>query len=81
MGYLALDLEGFGLSTRPVVMGNPAAFPDSKAPIHADVSLRDVERVVDFIMALRGVEQVHLLGWSQALPWKLRSMRVSIQRR
>jgi hypothetical protein len=45
----ALDLEGFGLSTRPLVMDNPAAFPDSKAPIHADVTLRDVERVVDFI--------------------------------
>ena len=27
--------------------------------------MRDVERVVDFISALRGVEQVHLLGWSQ----------------
>jgi pimeloyl-ACP methyl ester carboxylesterase len=62
----ALDLEGFGLSTRPPVMDNPDAFPDSKAPIRADVSLRDVDRVVDFISALRGVKQVHLLGWSQA---------------
>ena len=61
----ALDLEGFGQSTRPPVMDNPAAFPDSKAPIRADVTLRDVERVVDFISTLRGVEQVHLLGWSQ----------------
>jgi pimeloyl-ACP methyl ester carboxylesterase len=62
----AVDLEGFGLSTRPPVMDNPDAFPDSKAPIHADVALRGVERVVEFIGALRGVEQVHLLGWSQA---------------
>jgi pimeloyl-ACP methyl ester carboxylesterase len=61
----ALDLEGFGLSTRPPVMDNPDAFPDSKAPIHADVTVRDVELVVDFISALRSVEQVHLLGWSQ----------------
>ena len=61
----ALDLEGFGLSTRPLVMDDPAAFPDSKAPIHTDVTVRDVERAVDFISALRGVEQVHLLGWSQ----------------
>ena len=61
----ALDLEGFGQITRPPVMDAPTAFPDSKAPIHADVTLRDVERVVDFISALRGVEQVHLLGWSQ----------------
>jgi pimeloyl-ACP methyl ester carboxylesterase len=46
-------------------MDSPAAFPDSEASIRADVTLRDVERVVDFISALRGVEQVHLLGWSQ----------------
>ena len=46
-------------------MENPAAFPDSKAPLGSDVTVRDVERVVDFISALRGVEQVHLLGWSQ----------------
>ena len=61
----ALDLEGFGLSTRPPVMDSPAAFPDSKAPIHTDVTLHDVDRVVDFISGLRGVERVHLLGWSQ----------------
>ena len=28
----ALDLEGFGLSTRPPVMDDPDCFPDSKAP-------------------------------------------------
>jgi hypothetical protein len=61
----ALDLEGFGLSTRPLIMEDPTAFPDSKAPIHTDVTVRNVERVVDFINTLRGVEQVHLLGWSQ----------------
>jgi pimeloyl-ACP methyl ester carboxylesterase len=61
----ALDLEGFGLSTRPLVMENPAAFLDSKAPMHGEVTVRDVERVVDFINALRGTEKVHLLGWSQ----------------
>jgi pimeloyl-ACP methyl ester carboxylesterase len=60
----ALDFEGYGLSTRPPIMDDPAAFPDSKAPIRTDVTLRDVERVVEFIGALRGVEQVHLLGWS-----------------
>jgi len=61
----ALDLEGFGLSTRPLVMDDPAAFPDSKVPIRTEVTLRDVDRAVDFISALRGVEQLHLLGWSQ----------------
>jgi pimeloyl-ACP methyl ester carboxylesterase len=60
----ALDLEGYGLSSRPLLMDDPAAFPDSKAPIHNDVTVRNVERVADFIGALRGVDKVHLMGWS-----------------
>jgi pimeloyl-ACP methyl ester carboxylesterase len=60
----ALDLEGFGLSTRPLLMEDPAAFPNSKAPMHGDVTVRNVERAVDFITALRGTQKVHLLGWS-----------------
>jgi pimeloyl-ACP methyl ester carboxylesterase len=46
------------------LMDNPAAFPDSNAPIRADVTMRNMVRVVDFIRDLRSVEQVHLLGWS-----------------
>lgn len=60
----ALDLEGYGLSTRPPVMDAPEAFPDSKAPMSPEVTVADVARVVDFIRDLRGVEKVHLLGWS-----------------
>jgi pimeloyl-ACP methyl ester carboxylesterase len=60
----ALDLEGYGLSTRPLVMDDPDAFPDIKAPMHGAVTIGDVERVVDFIRALRRVDRVHLLGWS-----------------
>ncbi|MGI9303041.1 MAG: alpha/beta fold hydrolase, partial [Gammaproteobacteria bacterium] len=60
----ALDLEGYGLSTRPPVMDSPEAFPESKAPIGSDVTVADVARVVDFILDLRGVDKVHLLGWS-----------------
>jgi pimeloyl-ACP methyl ester carboxylesterase len=61
----ALDLEGFGLSTRPSLMDSPAAFPDSKAPMHLTVTVGDVERVIEFISALRGIEKINLLGWSQ----------------
>jgi pimeloyl-ACP methyl ester carboxylesterase len=60
----ALDLEGYGLSTRPMIMDEPTAFPDSKAPMHGDVTVHDIERVVDFISVLRRVDKVHLLGWS-----------------
>src|SRR5262249_33342337 len=59
-----LDFEGYGLSTRPLVLDAPAAFPESRAPIHSKVAMHAVERVVEFIGLLRGVPQVHLLGWS-----------------
>jgi pimeloyl-ACP methyl ester carboxylesterase len=59
-----MDYEGHGLSTRPLLMDAPQAFPQSKAPIHSDVAVNDVERVVSFIQALRGVKKIHVLGWS-----------------
>lgn len=61
----AQDMEGFGSSTRPPIMDDPAALPKSKAPIRGDVTVRDVERAMAFINALRGTQRVHLLGWSQ----------------
>jgi pimeloyl-ACP methyl ester carboxylesterase len=60
-----LDLEGFGSSTRPPIMDDPTAAPGVGAPIRGDVTVLDVKRVVEFINALRGTRQVHLLGWSQ----------------
>jgi pimeloyl-ACP methyl ester carboxylesterase len=59
-----LDFEGYGLSTRPLVLDAPAAFPESRAPIHSEVAVHNVERAVEFIRTLRGVTQVSLLGWS-----------------
>jgi hypothetical protein len=49
-----LDFEGYGLSTRPLVLDAPAAFPESSAPIHSAVAVHNVERVVEFIRILRG---------------------------
>ena len=60
----ALDLEGYGQSTRPPIMDEPEQYPDSKAPIGLDVTLDDVGRTVDFIRDLRGADKVHVLGWS-----------------
>ena len=60
----ALDFEGLGLSSRPPIMDYPLAFPEAKAPIHSDVTVNNVERIVDFISNLRGIKKVHLLGWS-----------------
>lgn len=62
----ALDLEGYGESTRPPIMDQPENYPDNKAPIDLSVTVDDVGRVVDFIRNLRGVDKVHILGWSAA---------------
>jgi pimeloyl-ACP methyl ester carboxylesterase len=59
-----LDFEGHGLSTRPLVLESPVAFPESSASIHSKVTAYNVERVVEFISNLRGVKQVYMLGHS-----------------
>ncbi len=60
----ALDLEGYGGSTRPTSMDAPSAFPNDEAPGRTDVTVENLSRVVDFVRELRGVDKVHLLGWS-----------------
>lgn len=46
----ALDIEGYGRSTRPPHMNTPAAFPDDPAPVRSAVAVADVARVVEFIL-------------------------------
>ena len=60
----ALDYEGYGMSSRSPVVEMPSLFPDSQVPTVTDVAVSDIERVVDFICNLRGVEKVTLFGWS-----------------
>lgn len=66
MGWdvFTLDIEGFGGSTRAPSMQQPSLFPDETAPVRLDVSVENVNRVVDFIRHMRGVDKVNLLGWS-----------------
>ena len=60
----ALDLEGYGESSRPAVMDDPDAYPDEPAPISPDVTVANVAAVVDYVRELRNVEKVYMLGWS-----------------
>lgn len=60
----AVDLEGYGESSRPPSMEYPKLFTDDPAPVGPAVSLANVHRTVEFIKNLRLVERVHLLGWS-----------------
>lgn len=57
-----VDLRGYGYSTRPPEMEQPAG---ENAPIvTTDVAVRDVSAAVEFIRKRRGVEKINLLGWS-----------------
>jgi len=57
-----IDLRGYGFSTRPKEMGEPA---DKNEPIvRTATAVKDVAAAVEFIRKRRGVDKVNLLGWS-----------------
>lgn len=57
-----VDLLGYGLADRPPEMSQPA---DANGPIvDTAEAVRDVRRVIDFILAERGVGQLDLVGYS-----------------
>ncbi len=57
-----VDVRGYGRSTRPAAMDQPAA---DNAPIaRTPVAAGDVGSAVDFIKHRRGIAKLNLLGWS-----------------
>lgn len=57
-----LDLRGYGKSTRPPEMDQPA---DKNAPlVRGDTAVRDIGTAVDFILKRRNLHKLDLLGWS-----------------
>ena len=57
-----VDVRGYGRSTRPPEMGQPAA---SNPPIvTTDVAVKDVGSAIDFILQRRGLSKLNLMGWS-----------------
>jgi pimeloyl-ACP methyl ester carboxylesterase len=57
-----VDVRGYGRSTRPPEMDQPAA---SNPPIvTTDVAVKDVGSAIDFILRRRGVSKLNLMGWS-----------------
>ncbi|MEO6022943.1 MAG: alpha/beta hydrolase [Burkholderiales bacterium] len=57
-----LDLRGYGRSTRPAVMDQPAK--DNEAIVRTETAVSDIQAVVEHIMKRRGVQKLNLLGWS-----------------
>jgi len=58
----ALDIRGYGGSTRPPAMSQP---PEANPPFaRAADAVRDISAAVDFILARRQAKQLTLIGWS-----------------
>jgi pimeloyl-ACP methyl ester carboxylesterase len=58
----ALDIRGYGGSTRPPAMSQP---PEANPPFaRAADAERDISAAVDFILARRKQQQLTLIGWS-----------------
>jgi pimeloyl-ACP methyl ester carboxylesterase len=57
-----VDVRGYGQSTRPGEMDQPAA---SNPPlVTTDVAIKDVASAVEFILQRRGLAKLNLMGWS-----------------
>lgn len=57
-----MDVRGYGRSTRPPEMDEPAMY---HAPIvRTETAVRDFAAVIDFIRARRRVDRISLMGWS-----------------
>ncbi len=57
-----MDVRGYGRSTRPTEMAQPAK--DNPPIVHTDVAVKDFGTVVDHILARRGVAKINLMAWS-----------------
>ena len=58
----AMDVRGYGRSTRPPEMNAPAH--DNPPVVTTDEGVRDFGAVVDHIRQRRGVPRLNLMGWS-----------------
>ena len=57
-----VDVRGYGRSTRPPEMDQPAA--NNPPIVTTDVAVKDVGSAIDFILQRRGVSKLSLMGWS-----------------
>lgn len=57
-----VDVRGYGASTRPPEMHQPAANNASIAT--TDVAVRDLHSAIDFILRRRSMSKLNLMGWS-----------------
>ncbi len=57
-----LDLPGYGKSSRPAAMGQPA---EANAPVETtEDAVRHYGAVVDYVLKRRGLQKLDVMGWS-----------------
>lgn len=65
----SMDMTGYGRSTRPEVMNDPATATKTDAVVTTmESDWADLDRVVEYVRKLRGAAKVHLVGWSLGGP-------------
>lgn len=57
-----VDVRGYGRSTRPPEMSQPAAA--NKPIVSTEIAARDLGAAVDYILKKRGVAKIGVMGWS-----------------
>ncbi len=57
-----LDLRGYGKSSRPKEMSEPAA--NNPPIVRGETAVKDISSVVDFILKRRNIARLQLLAWS-----------------
>jgi pimeloyl-ACP methyl ester carboxylesterase len=57
-----LDIRGYGKSTHPPEMDQPASM--NPPIVRTETAVKDAGAAVDFILKRRGVSKINLLGWS-----------------
>jgi len=83
MDVFSMDMTGYGRSTRPLVLNDRCNLSEEQqeqlfgescdanyqqATTSMDSDWHDIDGVVNYLRELRGVEKVHLVGWSQGGP-------------
>lgn len=57
-----VDVRGYGRSTRPPEMEQPAA--NNPPIVRTDTAVKDVGAAIDHILARRSIARINLMGWS-----------------
>jgi pimeloyl-ACP methyl ester carboxylesterase len=57
-----VDVRGYGRSTRPPEMDQPAQ--DNPPIVRTETAVKDVSAAADFIRKRRGVDKINVMGWS-----------------